>query len=46
MKFMKGMMIGAAAATGIAMMYIESNNRTKRTIMRKGRQMAKKIGIM
>lgn len=46
MKFVKGMVIGVAATAGIAMMYMESNNRTKRTIMRKGKQMAKKIGII
>lgn len=46
MKFVKGMVIGAAATAGIAMMYIESNNKAKRNIMKKGKQMAKKIGIM
>jgi len=46
MKFVKGMVIGVAATAGIAMMYMESNNRTKRTIMRKGKQMAKKMGII
>ena len=46
MKFVKGMVIGAAATAGIAMMYIESNNKAKKNIMKKGKQMAKKIGIM
>lgn len=46
MKFVKGMVIGAAATAGIAMMYIESNNKTKRHLIKKGKQMAKKFGIM
>ena len=46
MKFVKGMVIGAVASASIAMMYIESNNKTKRNLMKKGKQMAKKIGIM
>ncbi len=46
MKFVKGMVIGAAAVTGIAMMYMETNNKTKKQLMRKGKQMAKKLGIM
>lgn len=46
MKFVKGMVIGAVASAGIAMMYMESTNRTKKTIMKKGKQMAKKMGIM
>ena len=46
MKFVKGMMIGVMATAGIAMMYMDSTNKTKRTIMKKGKQMAKKMGIM
>lgn len=46
MKFVKGMVIGAVGAAGIAMMYIESNNKMKKNLMKKGKQMAKKIGIM
>ncbi len=46
MKFVKGMVIGTMVSAGIAMLYMESTNRTKRTIMRKGKQVAKKIGIM
>lgn len=46
MKFVKGMVIGAMASAGIAMMYIESTNKTKKNIMKKGKQMAKKMGIM
>lgn len=46
MKFVKGMVIGAMATAGIAMVYMESNNKMKRKVMKKGKQMAKKIGIM
>lgn len=46
MKFVKGMLIGTMVSAGIAMMYMESTNRTKRTIMKKGKQVAKKMGIM
>lgn len=46
MKFVKGMVIGAVGVAGIAMMYVESNNKMKKQLMRKGKQMAKKIGIM
>ncbi len=46
MKFVKGMVIGAVGAAGIAMMYIESNNKTKRHLMKKGKQMARKMGLM
>ncbi len=46
MKFVKGMVIGAMASAGIAIVYMESNNKMKKTIMKKGKQMAKKMGIM
>lgn len=46
MKFVKGMVIGAMASAGIAIVYMESNNKMKKTIMKKGKQMAKKMGII
>ncbi len=46
MKFVKGMLIGTMVSAGIAMMYMESTNRTKKNIMKKGKQVAKKMGIM
>lgn len=46
MKFVKGMLIGTMVSAGIAMVYIESTNRTKKTFMKKGKQIAKKMGIM
>ena len=46
MKFVKGMIIGTMLSAGAYMMYMESSNRTKKTIMKKGKQMARKMGIM
>lgn len=46
MKFVKGIVIGAMASAGIAMMYMESNHKMKKMVMKKGKQMAKKMGIM
>lgn len=45
MKFMKGMIIGTAVATGVAMMY-NDGMMNKKKIMRRGKKLAKKIGIM
>ena len=46
MKFAKGVVIGGLLATGMLMMYAESDmmNRNKRKIMKRGKQMMKKIG--
>lgn len=46
MKFMKGLMIGGLITTGIVMMYSETGMIAKKKMMRKGRNMAKKMGIM
>lgn len=46
MKFVKGVLIGTMVSAGIAMAYMESTNRTKKTLMKKGKQVAKKMGIM
>ena len=46
MKFMKGLAIGTMVSAGVAIMYMESSARTKKTIMKKGKQMAKRMGIM
>ena len=46
MKFVKGMVIGTMASAGIAMMYMETSNKTKKNIVKKGRQVAKRMGIM
>lgn len=47
MKFIKGVMIGGIVTTGLVMMYSESTGMmNKKKLMKKGRQMAKKMGIM
>ncbi len=46
MKFIKGVMIGGLITTGMMMMYSEASNQTKKKVMKKGRNMMKKIGIM
>ena len=46
MKFIKGIMIGTIVATGVAMMYTETSNASKRKMMKKGKQFIKKMGIM
>ena len=46
MKFIKGAMIGSLVATGIYMVYSDNENNTRKKILKKGKQLAKKIGIM
>ena len=46
MKFIKGVMIGGLLTTGMIMMYSEASNQTKRKVMKKGRNMLKKVGMM
>lgn len=46
MKFMKGVMIGGLITTGLVMMYTESGIMNKKTMMKKGKQLAKKMGIL
>ena len=43
MKFVKGMIIGTAKAAGVAIMY-NDGMMNKKKIMKRGRQLAKKIG--
>lgn len=45
MKFVKGILIGTVISAGVALMYSESSM-NKRKIMKKGRKLAKKIGVM
>ena len=44
MKFFKGMVIGTMVAAGIAMMY-NDGMMNKRRMMRRGKQLAKKLGV-
>ena len=46
MKFIKGMVIGGMATMGAVMMYNEMSNRSKKQIMKKGKQIVKRMGIM
>lgn len=46
MKFMKGMLIGGIVTAGIAMMYAETMDQNKRKMMKKGKQFAKRMGIL
>ncbi len=46
MKFIKGVMIGGLLTTGLVMMYTETGMMNKKAMMKKGRKMAKKIGII
>lgn len=45
MKFTKGMIVGSMITAGVIMMYSDGNMNTKK-IMKKGKQLAKKMGIM
>lgn len=45
MKFIKGMVVGTMIAAGVAMMYSDGMM-NRRKIMKKGREVAKKIGIV
>ena len=44
MKFVKGMMIGGLITTGVIMMWNENEMSTKK-ITKKGKKLAKKMGI-
>lgn len=44
MNFVKGMIVGTMISAGVMMMYTDGMN--KKNIMKKGKQMAKKMGIM
>lgn len=46
MKFIKGVMVGGLITTGVAMWWAENGMLNKKTMAKKGRQMAKKMGIM
>lgn len=46
MKFIKGVMIWGLLTSGLIMMYTENDMMNKKKIMKKGKQVAKKMGIM
>ncbi len=46
MKFTKGLLIGGLLTTGLIMMYNDTNMMNKNKMMKKGKQVAKKMGIL
>ncbi len=46
MKFVKGLVIGGLITTGVMMMWSDNNNINTKKITKKGKQFAKKMGII
>lgn len=46
MKFTKGLLVGGLIATGILMMYSDTNMMNKNKMMKNGKKFAKKVGIL
>lgn len=48
MKFTKGLILGGIVTAGLLMMYSESDmmNKNKKKMMKKGKQFARKIGVI
>lgn len=46
MKFVKGMIIGGMATVGAVMLYQEAMGKNHKMVMKKGKQFAKKLGIL
>lgn len=46
MKFMKGILIGGIVTAGIAMIYAETMDQNKKKMMKKGKQFARRMGIV
>jgi hypothetical protein len=46
MKFVKGMMLGTIISAGMIIMYNENSTNGKNKMIKKGKKMAKKIGII
>ncbi len=46
MKFTKGLLIGGLITTGLIMMYNDKNMMNKNKIIKKGKQFAKKMGVL
>lgn len=45
MKFIKGVMIGGLITTGLVMLYSETDTMNKKKMLKKGKQIAKKMGL-
>lgn len=46
MKFVKGMVMGTLLSAGVVMLYNERNMMKKNKMMKKGKQLIKKMGII
>lgn len=46
MNFVKGMIIGTMATAGAVMIYQETKGKSNKMMMKKGKQFAKKLGIL
>ena len=46
MKFAKGLLVGGLITTGLVMMYTDANIMNKNKMMKKGKKMARKMGII
>ena len=46
MKFVKGLVVGGLISTGIIMMWNDTNSMTSKKMAKKGKQFAKKMGLM
>ena len=46
MKFVKGMLIGGLVTAGVAMICAETMEQNKKKMMKKGKQVARKMGII
>ena len=46
MKFVKGMIIGGMVSAGAMMVYKEMSGKNKNQMIKKGRQFARKMGIL
>lgn len=46
MKFVKGMIVGTLISAGVVMAYTDSMSGTRKKMMKKGKQFAKKLGMM
>lgn len=46
MRFVKGILVGGIVTAGIAMIYAETMGQNKKKIMKKGKQLAKRMGVM
>lgn len=46
MKFVKGMLIGGIVTAGVAMMYSEAMGSNKRKMIKKGKKLARRMGLL